>query len=357
MEPLSISALLFTLVALEVSITVKKSTGEGSFAFLSPRIRSSRQQVLSTKLEELLKIKDHRTLQTVLSEAGILDRGEKNLNQLEKLELSIANDWGEHYDLMLHYLTEDLKEFFKAYKILEDVERLKMLLCYVYDEQHPEEEVARREGCEHLDLNSVKGLSEAHDLDEVLKNAMKLLPPEFSSRIRIEEDHTIQELLFSLDLAAFEYLRKKSEEIGTRRIQLTWDIVAGVYETENIITMGRLKYSNVPSKEIGRFLFPVRKRLEDADFTRLLEAEGYSNFLHILQSTPYNESIPQREITPMELEVFLKRWKRSLKLEEMLQEEAIDTVANFLIKLEEQYDIIREASFFVFLKEGGRKQT
>lgn len=355
MEPLSISALLFILVVLELSATIKKSTGEGRFAFLSPRIRSSRQQVLSARVEELLKVKDNRTLQTVLSEAGVIDRLEKNLNQLEKLEISISKDLADHYDRILHYLTEDLKQFFKSYKILWDVERLKMVFCSLFD-GHPPEEVERGKPVKHLDLNSVEILSKARDLDERVKIAKKLLPSEFSSQIKIEDDYTLQELLFALDLAVFEYLKKKSEEIGTGRAQLTWEILARDYEIENIITIGRLKYFDVPPKKIRQFLFPVQKLLEKGQVTRLLEAEDYSDFLRILQRTPYKKFVSQSKVNPMELEDLLKGERENLKLAGMLQEDEIDRVTNFLVNLEDQYEVIRKASFFVLLKEGGKKR-
>jgi vacuolar-type H+-ATPase subunit C/Vma6 len=248
-----------------------------------------------------------------------------------------------------------LKEFFKAYKILWDVENLKMVLCSLLDEHPTQREGAIKGPSKHLD--SVDPLLETHNFEETLKNAMKLLPADFSSRIKIEEDQTIRDLLFSLDLAVFEYLQKKSEDIGTRRTQLTWEIVAGVYEIENIITMGRLKYFDIPPERIREFLFPVQKHLEGSEVKRLLEAEDYSDFLRVSRGTTYKEFIPQGEVNPRKLESLLKNQKRNLKTEEMLQEEAVETVANFLIKLGDQYDIIREASFLLLLEEGGKKQT
>ncbi|MFW6110898.1 MAG: V-type ATPase subunit [Thermoproteota archaeon] len=350
MEPLSFSALLFTLVALEVSITIKKSMGEGNFAFLSPRIRSSRQQVLSTKLEEFLKIKDHQSLQTVLSEYGILDQVEKNLSQLERTERSITSEVGPHYNRILHYLTEDLKEFFKAYKTLWDIQNLKGILCSIHDEYHPEGLAIINGPFNQLNIQSAKKISKIKDLDEALQEGMKMLPSELSAIISLEEDYTFQELLFSLDLAGFKYLQKKKEEIETQKVRGTWKIVTGLYEIENIISIGRLKYANLPTKEISHFLFPVRHRLEDSDVDKLLEAEDYPRFLAILRGTSYKKRVPQGEVTPQELELGLRSRSGNQILKEKLQEDEIGTVANFLLNLEKQYDIMREASFFVFLK-------
>jgi vacuolar-type H+-ATPase subunit C/Vma6 len=347
---LPLSALFFSLLALELSATIKKCTEEGYLAFMSPRIQSSQQQVLSERLEKLLEMKDVENLKTLLVETRIIRGTEQNLTDLETLELSIAKDFEDYYNRILHYLPDDLKEFFEASKILWDVENLKLLLCCILEETPPDKYVQMMGPFGYLDLSSIESLAKSKSPEEMFKSLIKLLPADFSSKISFEKEWSMKGLEFSLDLAAFEYLQKRSKEIGTQRVRLAWNFMTGIYEVENLVTMARLKYSEVPPDDIIRFLFPSRNKLDDADVRRLLETEDYSTFLRALRNTPYGEYIPNGEVDPMKVEDTLKKGLQRLKFEETQGDITAETIVRFFADVEARYDTIRKAVFFASIK-------
>lgn len=347
---LPISALFFSLLALEMSTIIKKCTEEGYFAFLSPRIQTSQQQVLSERLKKLLETKDVENLQALLVEARIIRGTEQNLTDLETLELSIARDFENYYNRILHYLPNDLKEFFEASKILWDVENLKLLLCRVLDEIPLGKGVHMTGPFGYLDLSSIESLAKSKSPEEMFKNSIKLLPTDFSSKISFEKEWSMNDFEFSLDFAAFGYLQERSEEIGTQRVRLAWNFMTGIYELKNLIILARLKYSEASSDDIIQFLFPSRNKLDATDIRRLLETEDYSVFLQVLRDTPYGEYIPNGEIDPTKVEDILKKGLQRLTFEETRGDITVETVVRFLADVEAQYDTIRKAVFFASIK-------
>lgn len=351
---LPISMLLFSLVALELSLVIKKSGEEGRFAFLTSLIQSSRQQKLSERLEELLEKKDTKTLYVLLNEAGIMEDTDRNLENLKNQERSIAESFSLHYNRILHYLPDDLKEFFEAYKILFDVQNLKLLMLYVLNEKVMRKRACMAEPFGFLDSTSFESLAKSSTPDDVLENALKLLPDEFSSKVSFERGYPINELEFSLDLAALEYLQKRSEEIGTQKVQLVWNALTRVYEVKNLISIARIKYSETP-KEVDKFLFPSWRQLSNTDAKRLLKAEDYSAFLRALRNTTYGEFIPNRKMNPMELEDFLKRGLQELEFRGAQLDPSAKMIILFLTELEARYENIRRAAFSVFIKSFDRE--
>ncbi|MFP3985487.1 MAG: V-type ATPase subunit [Candidatus Bathyarchaeia archaeon] len=353
---LPVSALLFSLVALELSAIIRKSAEEGYFAFLSPLVQSSRQQVLSESLEKLLEIEDTKNLKMLLMDAGIIDGTEQSLDDLEEVELLIAEDFGRYYNRILHYLPDDLKEFFEAYKILWDVENLKLLLCCVCDAKSPEKCVRMMRPLGFLSLKSFELLAKFRNPERAWKEALEFLPAEFL-QVNFEGDWSVNNLEFSLDIAAFAYLSEKNKEIGTRKVQLVWESLIGFYEVENLVTMARLKYSKTSSKDIARFLFPSWKTLRDIDVEQLLKAEDYSAFLQILQKTSYGGHIPKEEIDPLKLEFLLKTAQQRLSFAEKQPDINVEIIIRFLVELEIQHNTIRKAAFSASIgsiEEGSR---
>jgi len=347
---LPISMLLFSLVVLQLAATIKKSVEEGHSAFLSPLLRSSRQQVLHERLEELLNKHDTKGILTLLVDSGIMKETGRGLGNLENLEVSIAKDLESNYNRILHYLPDDLKEFFEAYKMLWDVENLKLLMCYALRGKGSEECVSLTGPLGYLDLRSIELLSKSRLPEGVLENALNFLPTEFSLKISPEKRWTANELEFSLDAAAFEYLREKGEEIGTQKVRLLWDFLTGAYEVENIVNMARLKYFKVPSEDVNKFLFSSRKLLSHTDLKRLLDAEDYSAFLLALHETPYGKYVPTRMVDPMGFEVSLKKELQRSELEETRLDVSMERVIRFLVELEERYDMMRKAAYFAVIK-------
>ncbi len=80
---LTVSMLLFSLVALELSAIIKKSVEEGQSAFLSPLLMSSKQQVLYEKLEQLLNRQDAKGISTLLKDARIMKETGHDVSNLE----------------------------------------------------------------------------------------------------------------------------------------------------------------------------------------------------------------------------------------------------------------------------------
>ncbi len=354
MALLPISMLLFLLVALELSLTSKKSGEEGHFAFLTSLIQSSGRQILSERVGELLEKKDAKNLRVLLNEAGIMEDTNHNLENLENQERSIADIFSHHYNRILHYLPDDLKEFFKAYKILWDVQNLKLLMSYVLSEKDTRKHVFMAEPFGFLDSTSFESLAKSSTPDDVLEKALGLLPDEFLSKVGFERGCPINELEFSLDLAAFEYLQKRSEEIGTQKVRLVWSALTGVYEIRNLITIARIKYSETP-KELDKFLFPSWRQLGKADAERLLRAKDYSAFLRSLRNTTYGEFIPKGKMNPVNLEVLLKKRLQELELRGTKLDTTVQTTILFLTELEARYDNIRRAVSSVFIENHDRE--
>jgi len=326
---LPVSVLFFSLVAIELSATIRKSTDEGLSAFLFPRIQSSQRQVLSERLSRLFETKDVENLQTLLIEAGLMKGAGRNLDDLENLEMSITEAFWSHYNRILYYLSDDLKEFFDACKILWDVENLKLLLCYVRNKKYLETNFRIRGSFGYLDSTSIQSLAQSNTAKEMWENAVTLLPTEFSSEVSFEEGWPINDLEFSLDIAAFKYLRGKSEEIGTQKVFLSWDSMAGIYEIENLVTIARLKYFRTLPKDINRFLYP---------------------FLLALMNTTYGKCFSNGETNPMELEASLKKEVQRLGFENRTRDVVIEAIVNFFAELEAQYSMIRKAAFFASIR-------
>jgi vacuolar-type H+-ATPase subunit C/Vma6 len=317
---------------------------------LSPRIQSSQTQVLSERLRRFFETKDAGNLQTLLIEAGFMQRTGHNLNDLENLEVSIAEAFWSHYNQILYYLSDDLKDFFEACKILWDVENLKLLLCYVRNRKYLETSFRIRGYFGRLDSKSIESLGQYKTAKEIWENAVLFLPKEFSSEVSFEEERPINYLEFSLDLAAFKYLRGKSEEIGTQKVLLAWDSTAGIYEIENLITIARLKYFGTSLEDITPFIFPVQGKLNSSDIRLLTETEDYAAFLRALQHTPYGKCFSNGETNPMELEDSLKKNVRRLDFEKKTRDVVMEAIVNFFAEFEAQYSAIRKAAFFASIK-------
>jgi vacuolar-type H+-ATPase subunit C/Vma6 len=345
---LALSAALFSLVALELSATIKKSTEEGHLAFLISRILSSEPRVLSERIQGLVKRRDSKGLQALLGETRIAGRMDGNLENLESLEVSLARDFEDHYNIVLYYSPDDLKEFFKKCRILWDVENLKLLLCHVLAGSDSEGCVRAVGPYGYMDFGIIESLAKSKSAEELLKNSAKVLPVEFSSAISLEKWTSVNELEFSLDLAAFEYLRQSSEQIGTRRVKLAWGFMMDLYEVENIVTAARLKRSKIVSEYVTRFLFPSQRRLDKSEITRLVEADDYEVFLRALGDTYFGKFLPSGVADPTALEESLTRALLTLDLGETQQ--GMGMISRFLSELETQYDTIRKGAFLVSIK-------
>jgi vacuolar-type H+-ATPase subunit C/Vma6 len=344
----TLSALLFSLVALELSATAMKSTEEGHNAFLISRLQSSEPLELAERLRPLLAARASRSIRTLLVEAGILGQIRKDLENLKDLEISLSQDLEHYYNLILYYLPDDLKKFFGTSRIFWDVENLKQLYWHFWCRKDSEPPAPMTGPFGHLGLESIAILAKSTSPEELIKNSKELLPTEFSSKFSLEEWSSPNEFEFSLDLAAFEYLRQNMEETRTRRTRLVWDLMTSLYEIQNVLTIARLKLSKVQCEEISRFMFPAVKRLDKSEIGRLLEAEDYMAFLQALKHTRYGKYIPDGTIDPAALEDYLEKASIDVGLE-MLQPE-MARIIQFLAKLEEQYGTIRKAGFLVYVK-------
>jgi vacuolar-type H+-ATPase subunit C/Vma6 len=344
---LPLSVLLFSLVAFELSSTIKKSTEEGHLAFLSPRIQSSSERVLSERIGELLKRKDVKNLKALLLDAGFIKDFEQKLEFLQNVELKLAADLELHYNRILHYLPEDLKDFFESYAILWDIENLKLVMCHTLNQKPPDRVACPAGPFGYLDPKSIESLTKFESPEQLLKNATPLLPPDFASKLAIERGLPFHAYAFALDLAALQYLKEKSDEIRTRRVQFAWTVLTGIYEAKNLVTIARLKFSETPSEQIEAFLFPSWKRLEQSSVEQLLQTENYPSFLRALRGTPYGKYIPKRRVDPAEVESLLQAGLRSLEFDETSRDITVEMVVRFLVEFREQFGIIRRSAFFV----------
>jgi vacuolar-type H+-ATPase subunit C/Vma6 len=355
---LRLSVLLFSLVAFELFSTIKKATEEGHLAFLSPRIQSSSERVLSERIEELLKRKDVKNLKALLLDAGVIEDFEQTLESLQSYELKLAKDFEEHYNRILHYFPDDLKDFFESYTILWDVENLKLVMCYTLNQKQPDRATCPAGPFGFLDPRWVESLTSSDSPEQLLKDANPFLPPEFASKLSIEGGLPFHAYAFALDSAAFQYLKEKSSKIQTRRVRFAWDVLTGSYELRNLVTMARLKFFETPTEQLEKFLFPSWKHLEQSSVEQLLQAENYPAFLLALRGTPYGKHLPKGQIDPDELEGFLKAQLRSFEFAEMRRDITVEMAVRFLLDLGEQFAIIRESAFFVSIRslDGGTRK-
>ncbi len=254
------------------------------------------------------------------------------------------------YNRILQYLPDDLKDFFEAYRILWDVKNLKLLMSCALERTNPEQYAHLTRPFGYLDSRSIELLSKSYLPEGVVENALNFLPTEFSPDIRAENRYSTNELEFSLDIAAFEYLRQKSEEIGTQKTRLLWEFLISKYEVENIVTIARLKYFKGNSENIKRFLFPSWKLLNETDQRRLLDAEDYSALLLALRETPYGKYLPAKTVDPLEFEEGLKRKLKNTELEEATLDFTMEKTIRFLVELEQQHEIMRKAAYFAMIK-------
>ncbi len=337
--------LLFLLLVVELSSTAKKSTQEAYFAFLSSRMQSSKQQALSEKLQQLLEMKDMKNFQVVLNEAGLIKGMEQKLEDLESLEVTMTEDFEHRYNTILHYLPDDLKEFFEAYKIVWDLENIKLLLHCIINLKDSENCSRLIGPFGHIDSKSFRELATYRIPTKILEKSRELLPVDVASRMKFEKNMRLRDFDFALDLAAFEHLKKRSEEIATKNIRLAWGFLKNLYEVENLAVMARLKHSEVPSEQIVLYLFPVQGKLDDGDVKRLLDAENYSAFLHALKNTPYGEYIRNENPNPMHVEETLKEGVYKLSFGKTKDIDA-EMIVRFLFNVETQCETIRKMAFY-----------
>jgi len=345
---LYLSAALFFLVALQLSTTVKKSPEEGHNAFLVSRIQSSEPPTLAERLQESLAMRDIKTLQSLLDEAGIWRQIEGNLQSLQNSEVSLARDFENRYNLLLYYLQDDLKEFFGKCRILWDVENLKLLLSYIIDGKSRRDIIRIVGPFGYLDPEAIGSLAGANDPEELIANASRLLPFEYSSRLALEKWSSTIDLELALDFAAFSFLQRASEDIGTQRAKLAWKMHENLYEIQNILTISRLKLSKTASEKIGPLLFPVWMRLEKSEYTNLLEAEDHSSFLRALGSTYYGKWLLEGVDHAKTLEDCLQKTMRVSGF--METEPEMEKIIRFVTELEIHYETIREAAFLASVK-------
>lgn len=351
---LSISLLLFSIVVLELSAIVRKSAEEGKFAFLLPLIQSSKVQILNERLQKLMETKDVRNLKTLLIETEIMDGTEKSFEKLQDLELSIVKDLELHYNRILRYLPDDLRSFFEAYKILWDVKNLKSLLRLSSRQRLTDSDFERTAGpYGYIDSSSIRLLAKSDNTKALLERAMSLMPAEFSPSINFENGYPSNDLGFSLDVAAFEYLKQKSMEIGTKKAWKAWNFVSSIYEVKNIVIMARLKYSEESIGIIKQFIFPSQGKADDVLLERLLESDDYTAFLRTLRTTHYGELIPEGMVDPSKVE---KSLEEGLKASESYarftrRDMAVEATICFLTRLEAAYNVIRKAAFFALTKD------
>lgn len=313
-------------------------------------MQSSRQQILIENVKKLLEIEDTESLRALLIDAGVVKGTENSLEEIEHLEMLIAQDFSDHYNRFLHYLPDDLRDFFEACKILWDIENIKLAMCYLWDGRHPNDCIRLVGPFSRLDPRSLESLSKSKSAQEMLRNAVPLLPAEYSSKIDPGMPGSINDLEFSLDVAAFEYLKEKSEEIGTQGSVLAWESLAIGYELENLVTLARLRYSGSPLKDSKLHLFPVQAKLNTSEVERLSETENYHTFLEVLRDTYYGEFIPSGQVDPLRLKNLLRKELHGLRSEEMRLEITRELIASFLVELEQKYDTIRKATFLASLK-------
>ncbi len=345
---LPLSAVLFSLVALELSATIRKSTEEGHIAFLVSRIQSSKPQMLAQKIQGPLAARDNKTLHLLLMEGGVKAETESNLRSLQALESSLVQDFQRQYDRILYYLSDDLKEFFGKCKILWDVENLKMLLCYVLDGKRQQKCVNMVGPFGYLDAGAIESLEKSNTAEELINNSAKMLPVEFSSRLVVQDWSSTMDIEFALDLAAFAFLQITSKEMGTWKTRMVWDFMDISYELQNLITMGRFKLSKMPSENIESFLFPSSRRLDRSEYTSLLESANYPSFLRILRRSYYGKWLSDGDVDPKALEDRLRKAVLDIGSERATIE--MSKVACFLAELEMHYETIRKAAFLVAVK-------
>ncbi len=313
-------------------------------------MQSSRQQILVESVRKLLEMKDIGSLRALLIDAGVVKGTENSLEEIEHQEMLIAQDFGDYYDRLLNYFPDDLRDFFEACKILWDVENMKLAMCYIWDGRHPNDCVRLAGPFNYLNSTSLESLATSKSPKEMLKNAIALLPEDFVSKIGSEVQGSINNQEFSLDVAAFEYLKEKRDEIGTQKVILAWESLADGYELENLGTLARLKHSEPSWKDLKPYLFPLQRKLNTAEIERLLQTENYPAFLETLRDTYYGELIPSGQIDPLTLRNLLRKELQRSWLEKVPLEINKELVVSFLVELEQKYDIIRKAALLASLK-------
>lgn len=344
---LYLSAVLFAILALQLSITVKKAPKEGHNAFLISRIQSSELPTLAEELQKSLVMKDTKTLQSLLDEAGMERQVGDDLHSLQKSEVSLAQDFERRYNLILYYLPDDLKEFFGKCRILWDVDNLKLLLSYVIDGESQRDIVDMTGPFGYLDPEAIRYLTGATDPEELIAHASRLLPYEYSSRLTIEKWSSPIYLEFALDFAAFGFLQKANEEIGSEQVKFAWKMLQSLYEIQNILAIRRLKLAQTPSEKIEPLLFPVWVRLEKSEYKNLLETEDHPSFMRALENTYYGKYTLQDSDYTETMEDCLLRTVRAGVLE---TEPEIEKITRFVIELELHYEAIRKAAFLASVK-------
>jgi vacuolar-type H+-ATPase subunit C/Vma6 len=250
----------------------------------------------------------------------------------------------------LHYFPDDLKDFFESYTILWDVENLKLIMCYTLNQKQPDRATCPTGPFGFLDPKLVESLTSSDSPEQLLKDANPFLPTEFASKLSIEGGLPFHAYAFALDSAAFQYLKETSSKIQTRRVRFAWDVLTGIYELKNLVTLARLKFFETPTEQLEKFLFPSWKHLEQSSVEQLLQAEDYPAFLLALRGTPYGKHLPKRRIDPDELESFLKAQLRSFEFAEMERDITEEMAVRFLVDLGEQFALIRESAFFVSIR-------
>lgn len=353
-----LSAFLFMLLALELSLMTKKSTKEGYYAFITPRIKFSEGKLLGSKLRKMLKAGDQKAIRTLLTDSGILKaEGGYNLESLQDLEVSLAREHERLYNRVLYYLPEDLQSFFRAVKTIWDAQNLKLLLRCVSWGFSPEWCTRMMGAFGYISPSQVEELSRSRDLRDLSKNIIAILPIDLASKLEIKPEKPLALLEASIDQAVCRYIKARSEEIGTREVRQSWDLLARMYEIKNLSLIARLKRFNVPSDQIKPFLFPCSAEVDERFLRALLESTDYPAFIQLLRETHYGRYLPttKDELSPAAIEEILMEALLKKMVSEIPSEDGLEAAIRYMINLELEFQTIREAAFFAIIKgNGGR---
>jgi vacuolar-type H+-ATPase subunit C/Vma6 len=209
----------------------------------------------------------------------------------------------------------------------------------------------------YISPSQVEELSRSRDLRDLSKNIIAILPIDLASKLEIKPEKPLALLEASIDQAVCRYIKARSEEIGTREVRQSWDLLARMYEIKNLSLIARLKRFNVPSDQIKPFLFPCSAEVDERFLRALLESTDYPAFIQLLRETHYGRYLPttKDELSPAAIEEILMEALLKKMVSEIPSEDGLEAAIRYMINLELEFQTIREAAFFAIIKgNGGR---
>jgi hypothetical protein len=191
----------------ELAAATYTALKESNLAFLAPRILNSRIVSLASNLDLLLQTgKTEMISETASKYDWKLSPQTRKFEDLKQIETFLIREYERSFNKFLFFLPENLQDFFEEWRVVRDIENLKILLACM-NNQVPTEQCFNLFGPQgNLSRETLKQLAESNTVKDVLHNGEAYFPSGTISKINIQDETALEHVQSALDRVAANYI-------------------------------------------------------------------------------------------------------------------------------------------------------